>query len=96
MNIADVRVFYRSTDRVAHATEAVLLERITDLWIERAWWRYNRWADWPDIRREHTAELRALVAVARRARRLAAAELVPSRDPWAGWSESEKAAGMGR
>ena len=74
MTLADGRLFYRSTDRVAHATEAVLLERITDLWIERAWWRYNRWADWPDIRREHTAELRALVAVARRARRLASAE----------------------
>jgi len=94
MTLADGRLFYRSTDRVAHATEAVLLERITDLWIERAWWRYNRWADWPDIRREHTAELRALVAVARRARRLSAEADVPIDTH--GWTPGELMEAYGR
>ena len=94
MTLADGRLFYRSTDRVAHATEAVLLERITDLWIERAWWSYNRWADWPDIRREHTAELRALVAVARRARRLSAEADVPIDTH--GWTPGELMEAYGR
>lgn len=54
----------------AHATVAVLHDRIWELWRYRQWWRANRWADWPDLRHEHDIELRALVAVARKARDL--------------------------
>lgn len=48
-------------------------DRIRLLWRERLWWRTNRWAEWPDIRKEHDTELRALIRLASRARRQAEA-----------------------
>ena len=51
----------------------VMEDRIRDLWKIRQWYRQNRWAEWSDLRRENQVELRALVALGRRARKLAAA-----------------------
>ena len=39
--------------------------------------RSHRWADWPDIRSSQMAELRALVALCRRARGIAARRSEP-------------------
>ena len=44
-------------------------QRIRELWAYRAWYRQNHWAAWSDLRREHDAELRALVRIARAARK---------------------------
>lgn len=55
-----------------HALRALLYERIRELWAYRQWWRTNRWADWPVVRVELHAELRILVGLARKARRMAA------------------------
>ena len=51
----------------------VLEDRIRYLWMIRKWYRQNRWAEWSDLRKENQVELRALVAIGRRARKLAAA-----------------------
>ena len=61
----------------SEAFESVVMARIRELWHSRSWWRQNRWADWPDIRRDETAELRSLVKLARMARKLAAAKPDP-------------------
>lgn len=54
----------------AHATEAALLERIRELWTFRAWYaRQPRQDYWWDLATRNTVELRALVQVARKARR---------------------------
>ena len=47
-------------------------ERIRALWRYRSWYRTHRWAEWPLRRHETDAELRALVRLLRKARRLAA------------------------
>ena len=52
------------------AVEAAIRERRA---VER-WYRANRWADWPDLRRENRAALLALVKLARRARKAERAE----------------------
>lgn len=50
---------------------AVVVERrIATLWRERGWWRAHRYADWPLMRQADYHELRALVRLARTARRL--------------------------
>ncbi len=49
--------------------EAIILDRIADLWKLRKWYRENRWAEWSDLRRENYIELRALVKLARMARK---------------------------
>lgn len=54
------------------AHRVVLEERIRDLLKLRKWYRQNRWAEWPDLRHENEIELRALVALGRKARKLAA------------------------
>lgn len=62
------------SDRItrAHATETVLLERIAELIRFRAWYRRQARQDfWWDLARRNDVELRGLLAVARRARRLA-------------------------
>ena len=89
---------YAERVALAHAYQVAVEERITDLWIQRAWWRYHRWADWPDIRQEQTVELRALVAIARRARRVADAlpDPVTEAKSYDAWTESEKAQAWGR
>lgn len=48
-------------------------QRIAELWRYRQWWRANRWAEHPLRRQETDIELRALVRLARAARRGAAA-----------------------
>ena len=59
----------------AHATEQVLLDRIAELLRYREWYRAHPWTvDWP-MRQEHAAELRALVRLARHARKRAAHRL---------------------
>lgn len=56
----------------AHATEQVLLDRIDELLRYREWYRAHPWTiDWPS-RQNDAIELRALVRLARKARRLAA------------------------
>lgn len=49
--------------------EAIILDRIAELWKLRKWYRENRWAEWSDLRRENYIELRALVKLARAARK---------------------------
>jgi hypothetical protein len=49
--------------------EAIVMDRIHDLLVYRRWFRQNRWADWPVERREYEVELRALVRLARKARK---------------------------
>lgn len=56
----------------AHATEAVLLDRIAELWQDRSWYRTH--VGWiPEQQTEDRVELRLLVRLARKARALAAA-----------------------
>ena len=87
-------LYYRDprTLRIARATatEAVLLERIGVLWSYRAWYRQQSRQDvWAGLALRSEVELRALVAVARRARRQVVADLVPLRSSWAGETELE-------
>jgi hypothetical protein len=59
----------------AHMTETILLERIAELWRFRDWYRRQpNWSWWSDLAARNRVELRALVKVARRARRLSADE----------------------
>ena len=81
-----------------HVFRIVVEQRISELWRYRRWWRANRGADWPIIRRDLETELRALVRLVRKARKIAAA--VP--DPmdvakgYEDWTESELAGAWGR
>lgn len=52
----------------------VVMERIAELLRYRRWWRANRWADWPTVRYDLDTELRALLRLAREARRRPEAE----------------------
>ena len=83
-----------------HALRVVIEERISELLRWRSWYRRNRWADWTPLRHEHEVELRALVRLAREARRIAAAVPDPmtAAAAWtdAGWTESELAEAFGR
>lgn len=55
----------------AHATVAVLHDRIAELWRWRQWCRCQpNAAHWSPLRIEYETELRALVSLARRARDL--------------------------
>lgn len=57
----------------AHATLTVVEERIRELWCFRAWFRRYPWATKVGDRRGLNTELRALVRLLRKARRLALA-----------------------
>ena len=74
------------------AIGTAVLGRIRELWAYRAWWRANRWADWPAVRHDLELELRALVRLARAARRVEAARPDPmaeaKRVTWANGSEA--------
>jgi hypothetical protein len=59
------------TTATADPYRLAIEQRIATLLEWRRWYRTNRWADWSDLRREHTAELRALVRLARAARKAA-------------------------
>jgi hypothetical protein len=70
--------------------EQIVIERIRELLKLRNWYRTNRWADWPDLRKEAELELRALVRLARAARKAEAAKPDPmdewkSYADWAAW-----------
>lgn len=55
----------------AHALEAVVMDRIAELWGYRAWYRSH--VGWlPQDQVEHRAELHYLIALVRKSRRLAA------------------------
>jgi hypothetical protein len=49
--------------------ERFLLEAIRERIADERWYRVNRWAVWTDLRRENRAVLRALVKLARHARK---------------------------
>lgn len=52
------------------AYQRVLTDRIAELWAWRAWYRSRAdWGSFIELRRQHAAELRALVRLARKARR---------------------------
>jgi hypothetical protein len=76
MSISEGQLFYAYREapvRVAqaHMTETVLLERIGELWRFRSWYRRQVRQDfWMDLAKRNDEELRALLKVARRARRL--------------------------
>jgi hypothetical protein len=55
------------------AFEKTVMDRIHDLLVYRRWFRQHRWADWPQERHDYEVELRALVTLARKARKLSAA-----------------------
>jgi len=80
--------------------ETVLLVEIRERRALDTWYRRERWADWPDLRRENRAALSALLKVARVARRAQRkadeARENESRRLVEPWSESEKAMLWGR
>ena len=73
-------------------------ERIAELIRFRSWYRQSPWtAMWSDLRRDNDTELRALIRIARKARR--AERLDEQRDPLTagkGWTESERAYAWGK
>lgn len=82
----------------AHATEAHLLLRIAELIRFRAWYRRQVRQDmWMDLAARNDQELRALVAIARKARRSVDALPDPMTDAkgYADWTEAEKAYARG-
>ena len=74
MTVTEPELFrgYRPADTDPAVIGVAVLARIRLLWSYRRWWRENRWADWPVERQALEIELRALVRVARQARRVAA------------------------
>lgn len=54
------------------ALAAIVMERIRELLIVRGWYRRNRWsATWSPRRQQYEIEFRALVSLARKARKVA-------------------------
>ena len=80
------------------AIGTAVLGRIRELWAYRAWWRANRWADWPAVRHDLELELRALVRLARAARRAEAARPDPITlaRGYDDWTNAELAEAFGR
>ena len=79
-------------DTIAEQAHRVTLEEaIHDHLTVRQWYRKHRWADWPDLRHQNEVELRALLKVARKARRIARDPYPPTMT-YAGWTEGEMAA----
>ena len=86
------------TPPIDHALRVVVEERITELLAYRRWYRAQpNWSNWMDLARDHDAELRALVRLARQARRIAA-DAVPDPQSYtdAGWTNAELAEAYGR
>lgn len=77
-----------------HAYRVLVDQRIHDLLANRRWYRANLWAHWSDLRKEDDAELRALLRLARAARKMARSAPDPI-DQYRGWTESEKAYSRG-
>ena len=76
----------------AEALRFVIRDRIETLWSYRNFYRNNRWAMWTDLRAENAVELRALVALYRAARDMAASPPSLTR----GWIEPELREAFGR
>lgn len=86
-------------DKIAEqAYRVVIEERIAQLLVNRRWYRTHVWANWTDLRKNNEVELRALVRLARKARKVAAAAPDPMAQfgSFREWSESEKAEAFGR
>ena len=93
MTLADGRLFYRTPE--PFDTADVLAAAIREHLIDRRWYRSQRHTTlYADLAHENDIALRALVAVARRARRLARAELVPL--DTRGWAPGELTEAFGR
>ena len=93
MTLADGRLFYRTPE--PFDTADILAEAIREHLIDRRWYRSQRHTTlYADLAHENDIALRALVAVARRARRLARAELVPL--DTRGWALGELTEAYGR
>jgi len=93
MTLADGRLFYRTPE--PFDTADVLAEEIRGRLHDRRWYRRQRHTTlYADLAHENDVALRALVAVARRARRLARAELVPL--DTRGWAPGELTEAFGR
>jgi hypothetical protein len=69
----------------------VIEARIRELLANRRWYRSHLWANWTDLRKEDDFELRALLKLARMARKLASEALDPmsAYGSFRDWSESE-------
>ena len=93
MTLADGRLFYRTPE--PFDTADILAEAIRERLHDRRWYRRQRHTTlYADLAHENDVALRALVAVARRARRLARAELVPL--DTRGWAPGELTEAYGR
>jgi hypothetical protein len=91
MTLADGRLFHRTPE--PFDTADILAEAIREHLIDRRWYRRQRHTTlYADLAHDNDVALRALVAVARRSRRLAAAELVIQD----GWVEAELREAWGR
>ena len=95
MTLADGRLFYRTPPPPEPFDASdVLMEAIRERIHDRRWYRCQpRPGYWRDFGHENDVALRALVAVARRARRLAAEADVPI--DTRGWTEAESRAMWG-
>ena len=65
--------------------EALVMNRIHDLLVYRRWFREHRWADWPQERHDYDVELRALVRLARQARKLGAPDPMDAAKAYHDW-----------
>jgi hypothetical protein len=66
--------------------EAIVMARISELLIVRGWYRRYRWtAEWSPRRQEYEVELRALVKIARKARKLAPPDPIDEAKAYHDW-----------
>ena len=93
MTLADGRLFHRTPE--PFDTADILAEAIREHLIDRRWYRRQRHTTlYADLAHENDVALRALVAVARRARRLSAKADVPIDTH--GWTPGELMEAYGR
>jgi hypothetical protein len=93
-------------DRIAeaHAVTVALESRIHELAVHRNWYVVNRWArgpEWDEMRRDDRLELRALIRLAHKGKRLAReaverTDAVSIAKAYADWTSGELVAGFGR
>lgn len=85
---SEMKALWNSLAPEPFDTTDILMEAIRDRIHDRVWYRSQpRPETWRDLAERNDIELRALLTIARRARRLASAELIPYRDTW---TETEK------
>ncbi len=81
------------------ALDTIVLERIAELLRYRSWYVRNPWArgpEWDDMRHDDRVELRALVRLARKARKHPAPDPMDLAKSYADWTSGELVAGFGR